>query len=61
MAKTRIPPDVTYIHESLRHLAVPIDSLTPDPVNARLHDERNITTIMGSLKEFGFDQPLVPR
>lgn len=30
---------------------VPIDSVRPDPKNAREHNERNIETIMGMLCE----------
>ena len=48
-----------YIVEALRHLAVPLDSLTLDPGNTRLHDERNLAEIRASLAAFGQDQPLV--
>jgi DNA modification methylase len=33
--------------------------LTPDPNNARQHDEKNLKAIMGSLKEFGQRKPIV--
>lgn len=36
-----------------------MDSLTPDPQNARAHDERNIATIMESLRRYGQQTPLV--
>jgi hypothetical protein len=36
--------DLSHIAEPLRHLAVPIDSLTLDPSNARKHDERNLAS-----------------
>jgi phosphoadenosine phosphosulfate reductase len=49
----------SYIHQSIRHLAVAIDSLHPDPANARLHSAQNIDAIVGSLKTFGQDQPVV--
>jgi ParB-like chromosome segregation protein Spo0J len=52
-------PDLSYIAESLRPLALPIADLTPDPDNARLHDENNLAAIQGSLAEFGQVQPLV--
>jgi site-specific DNA-methyltransferase (adenine-specific) len=33
--------------------------LTPDPQNARQHDDKNLKAIMGSLKEFGQRKPIV--
>jgi ParB/RepB/Spo0J family partition protein len=54
-------PDLSHIAAPLRHLAVPLESLTPDPDNARRHPEGNIDAIMRSLAEFGQDQPLVVR
>ena len=47
------------IHESLKPLAVSIDSLTPDPSNARKHDKRNIEAIKASLARFGQTKPIV--
>ena len=38
---------------------VPIDSLSLDPANARLHDERNLEAIKGSLARFGQQKPIV--
>jgi hypothetical protein len=40
-------PDLSYILESLRPLAVPIGELEFDPTNARLHPERNLEAIKG--------------
>jgi hypothetical protein len=37
---------------------VPIDSIFPDPANVRLHDERNLATVMASLQRFGQRTPL---
>jgi ParB/RepB/Spo0J family partition protein len=54
-------PDLSHIAASLRHLAVPLESLTPDPENSRRHPEDNIDAIVRSLAEFGQDQPLVVR
>lgn len=51
--------ELPYIAEGLRPLAVPIDSLVPDPDNARLHPEDNMQAIERSLAQFGQDQPLV--
>lgn len=42
-----------YINEDLRPLAVPIDTLTPDPKNARRHSRRNLDAIKASLVEEG--------
>jgi ParB-like chromosome segregation protein Spo0J len=36
-----------------------ITDLTPDPENARLHDDKNLKAIQGSLKEFGQRKPIV--
>jgi ParB-like chromosome segregation protein Spo0J len=36
-----------------------ISNLTPDPENARQHDDKNLKAIMGSLKEFGQRKPIV--
>jgi ParB family chromosome partitioning protein len=36
-----------------------IKELTPDPQNARQHDEKNLKAIQGSLKEFGQRKPIV--
>jgi ParB-like chromosome segregation protein Spo0J len=36
-----------------------IAELTPDPENARQHDEKNLKAIQGSLKEFGQRKPIV--
>ena len=38
---------------------VNLDSLTIDPVNARKHDERNLSTIRGSLRRFGQQHPII--
>lgn len=43
-------PDLSYIAEDLRPLAVVIDSLTPDPHNARLHGEKNRAAVADSLR-----------
>jgi len=53
--------DLSYIHESLRHLAVPISDLTIDPNNARLHPEKNVKGIADSYRRFGQRKPIVVR
>jgi len=45
--------DLSHITIDLRTLAVPIDSLKPDPRNARLHGEKNRSAIRASLQKFG--------
>jgi ParB-like chromosome segregation protein Spo0J len=42
----------------LRIETVNINSLTPDPANARTHDEKNLTAISNSLKKFGQRKPI---
>lgn len=49
-------PDLSYINEQLRPLAVPIETLNPDPANERIHDEKNMEAIKGSIKRFGQHQ-----
>ena len=51
--------ETPHIAEGLQQLAVPVDSLTPDPGNVRLHDARNLRAIMDSLSKFGQRQPIV--
>lgn len=57
--RTSSAPDLSHIAEALRPLAVDISTLNPDPANARLHNEANLTAIKASLTRFGQDQPLV--
>lgn len=52
-------PDLSYIVEALRLLAVPIDSILEDPANANTHDERSLRAIMASLARYGQRTPLV--
>ena len=40
-------------------LLVPIKSMTPDPRNARTHDDRNARSIRASLERFGQQKPIV--
>lgn len=39
--------------------SVAIDSLTPDPANARTHSKANLDAIAGSLRTFGQVRPLI--
>ena len=39
--------------------SVPISSLAPDPVNARKHNDKNLSAIKGSLARFGQQKPIV--
>jgi DNA modification methylase len=54
-------PDLSYIAEELRQFAVPIDSLTPDPKNARVHGEANQASTRSSLVERGQTLPITVR
>jgi len=38
---------------------ISIDKLSSDPANARKHDEKNIAAIVGSLRRFGQQKPIV--
>jgi len=49
------PPNLPYIPRQLRNLACPIEDLTPDPENARLHPEESVTALMASFKVNGFN------
>lgn len=51
--------ELTYIEASIRHLAVPIESLTNDPANVRVHPQRNMDAVRGSLRRFGQQKPIV--
>lgn len=63
MAKKKTDPvpelDLPFIAEGLRSLAVPIESVDPDPANARSHDEANVSAIRGSLRTYGQRKPIV--
>lgn len=52
-------PDLSYIAEGLRPLAVPISEIYFDPANARLHGEKNIKAIEGSLHVYGQRKPII--
>ena len=52
-------PDLSYIHPDLRALAVPLDTLTPDPRNARVHSPKNLAAIRASLVRSGVRQAIV--
>lgn len=49
------------ISEALLGCVVPIESLTPDPYNARVHTDRNMKAIQESLAFYGQMKPLVVR
>lgn len=49
----------TQSEDSLRVDFVPIDSISPDPANVRLHPDRNLAALKSSLSRFGFQKPLV--
>ena len=53
--------DAPYIDEQIRPLAVPIESVFPDPVNAKDHPEESIAGVTASLREFGQAKPIVVR
>lgn len=46
-------------NKKLSYELVSVDKLVSDPKNARLHDDANIAAIMGSMREFGQQKPIV--
>jgi hypothetical protein len=52
-------PDLSYIAEALRPLAVPCSSVEIDPANVRKHPETNLTALRGSLRAYGQRKPIV--
>jgi DNA modification methylase len=52
-------PDLSYIAEPLRLLAVPCSALVLDPANARRHPEPNLEAIKASLRTYGQRKPIV--
>ena len=38
---------------------LPVDALTPDPRNARVHSERQVARIADSIAAFGFNVPVL--
>lgn len=59
MNTSTVESTLSHIELPFRPLAIPIDSLNLDPANARLHDEKNLAAIKGSLARFGQRLPLV--
>ncbi len=59
MAKQKQEVDLSHIPEDLRHLAVEISSLNPDPSNTVDHSDENIEAIAASFRKFGQDQLIV--
>jgi len=51
--------NLNHIAEPLRHLAVAVSDLRPDPNNARRHDNKNLLAIKTSLTRFGQVEPIV--
>jgi ParB-like chromosome segregation protein Spo0J len=43
----------------MKILQVPVADLSHDPANARKHPERNLDTIVASLRRFGLQKPIV--
>ncbi len=54
-----VPPRPGNIPETLMPFAKPIELLMLDPANVRLHPERSIEAIKGSLARFGQQKPIV--
>ena len=54
-------PNLDYIAETLRPLAVPVSELNFDPANAKKHGEGSISAIAASLKVYKQLKPVVAR
>ncbi len=50
--ESRVPSSLVVIYR-------PVDSLTPDPRNARTHPKRQLDQITASIREFGFTNPIL--
>lgn len=59
MSQPAPAPDLSYIAEPLRPLAVPVGSIDLDPANARVHPQDNLSALRGSLRTFGQRKPVV--
>lgn len=46
--------DMTEVQESSLASVVPIDKITPYPLNAKIHDEKQVAKIAASIKKFGW-------
>lgn len=57
--KKNTEPDLSFIEAQLRHLAVPVETLTLDPRNANQHHDQSIAKIAGSLRQYGQRTPIV--
>jgi hypothetical protein len=58
---TESGPDLSHITPGLHALAVPIGEVFFDPANARLHSEKNLDAIRGSLAAYKQVKPIVVR
>lgn len=61
MTRRRAEPDLSYIGESLRGLAVPCDTLAVHPDNARRHSEKDLPVLAASLTTYGQRKPIVAK
>ena len=59
MARTPLTNRTCIIEGKIATLARPIEGLSNDPANLRLHDDRSIEAIMASLRRFGQQKPIV--
>ncbi len=58
-ARGRLVPKKAAPQKSLAIESVGVNTLKPDPRNARNHDEKNLAAIKGSLETFGQQKPIV--
>jgi hypothetical protein len=58
LSREAVSPDV-FSPGQLHSVSIPLDDLKERPDNARTHDQRNIDTLVSSLKRFGQVEPLL--
>jgi len=57
--KRKTEPDLSYIEEAIRPLAIPIRQVKIDPNNARQHPNRSFESVRESLRKYGQQLPII--
>ena len=63
LPQTEFDSIITYAEQKLRHdlhvVLRPVESLTANPRNARTHDDKQLTQLTASIRQFGFTNPIL--
>lgn len=59
MPAKELTAELDYISPELRGLATPIEGVSVDPANVRMHPVDNLEAIKGSLRRFGQQKPII--